>query len=103
MFQKSLVTNKLYGSCNRFEIFRCVPYIYVREKYGQTVVTRVDRLAKIRVCIAKCRCHLYSNQSCKENNVIPSRLRFRPPVRNAMGYKLMVRAGFSFHFRIPLK
>ena len=25
MFQKSLVTNKLYGSCNRFEIFRCVP------------------------------------------------------------------------------
>ena len=32
----------------------------------------------------------------KENYVLPSSLRFRPPLRSAKGYKLMVRTGFSF-------
>ena len=69
---------------------------YLREKYGQTVVTRVNRLTNIRVRIAKYRCHLYFNHRCKENHVLPSSLRFRPPLRSAKGYKLMVRTGFSF-------
>ena len=47
------------------------------EKYGQTVVTRVNRLANIRVRIAKYCCHLYFNHRAK-------------------GYKLMVSTGFSF-------
>ena len=50
----------------------------------------------IRVRIAKYRCHLYFNHRCKENYVLPSSLRFRPPLRSAKGYKLMVRTGFSF-------
>ena len=58
--------------------------------------TRVNRLANIRVRIAKYRCHLYFNHRCKENHVLPSSLRFRPPLRSAKGYKLMVRTGFSF-------
>ena len=70
--------------------------ILVWSKYGQTVVTRVNRLANIRVRIAKYRCHLYFNHRCKENYVLPSSLRFRPPLRSAKGYKLMVRTGFSF-------
>ena len=45
---------------------------------------------------AKYRCHLYFNHRCKENYVLPSSLRFRPPLRNAKGYKLMVRTDFSF-------
>ena len=28
--------------------------------------------------------------------MLPSSLRFRPPLRSAKGYKLMVRTGFSF-------
>ena len=73
-----------------------VNIFYLREKNGQTVVTRVNRLANIRVRIAKYRCHLYFNHRCKENYVLPSSLRFRPPLRSAKGYKLMVRTGFSF-------
>ena len=69
---------------------------HLREKYGQTVVTKVNRLANIRVRIAKYRCHLYFKHRCKENYVLPSSLRFRPPLRSAKGYKLMVRTGFSF-------
>ena len=69
---------------------------YLREKYGQTVVTRVNRFANIRVRIAKYRCHLYFNHRCKENYVLPSSLRFQPPSRSAKGYKLMVCTGFSF-------
>ena len=49
-----------------------------------------------RVRIAKYRCYLYFNHRCKENYVLPSSLRFRPPLRSAKGYKLMVRTGFSF-------
>ena len=69
---------------------------YLREKHGQTVVIRVDRLANIRIRIPKYGRHLYFNHSCKENYVLPSSLRFRPPLRSAKGYKLMVRTGFSF-------
>ena len=69
---------------------------YLREEYGQTVVTRVNRLANIRVRIAKYRCHLYFNHRCKENYVLPSSLRFRPHLRSAKGYKLIFRSGFSF-------
>ena len=50
----------------------------------------------IRVRIAKYRCHLNFNHRCKENYVLPSSLRFRPSLRSAKGYKLMVRTGFSF-------
>ena len=78
-------------SCHvNFNIF------YFREKYGQTVATRVNRLTNIRVRIAKYRCHLYFNHRCKENYVLPSSLRFRPPLWSAKGYKHMVRTGFSF-------
>ena len=49
---------------------------YLREKYGQIVVTRVNRLANIKVRIAKYRCHLYFNHRCKENYVLPSSLRY---------------------------
>ena len=38
----------------------------------------------------------YFNHRCEENYVLPSSLRFRPPLRSAKGYKLMVRTGFSF-------
>ena len=69
---------------------------YLREKHGQTVVIRVNRLANIRIRIAKYGHDLYFNQRCKENYVLPSSLRFRPPLRSAKGYKLMVRTGFSF-------
>ena len=71
-------------------------YVLLGEKHGQTVVIRVNRLANIRIRIAKYGHHLYFNQRCKENYVLPSSLRFRPPLRSAKGYKLMVRTGFSF-------
>ena len=71
-------------------------YILLGEKHGQTVVIRVNRLANIRIRIAKYGHHLYFNQRCKENYELPSSLRFRPPLRSAKGYKLMVRTGFSF-------
>ena len=60
---------------------------YLREKYCQTGVIRVNRLANIRVCIAKYHCHLYFNHRCNEYNVFPSSLRFRSPVQSAKGYK----------------
>ena len=66
------------------------------EKYGQTVVTRVNQLANIRVCIAKYCCHLYFNHCGKENYVLPVSFKFWPPLRSAKGYKLMVSTGFSF-------
>ena len=69
---------------------------YFREKYGQTVVKRVHRLANIRVRIAKYRSHLFFNHRCKENKVLPPSLRFRPPIRSVKGYKLMENTGFSF-------
>ena len=70
--------------------------IYLWAKYGQTVVTRVNWLANIRVRIAKFCCHLYFNHRCKENYVLQLSLRFWPPLRSAKGYKLMVSTGFSF-------
>ena len=54
------------------------------------------QLANIKVRIAKYRCHLYFNHGCKEIYVLPSSLRFRPPLRSTKGYKLIVRTGFSF-------
>ena len=60
---------------------------YLREKHGQTVVIRVDRLANIRIRIPKYGRHLYFNHRCKENYVLPSSLRFRPPLRSAKGSK----------------
>ena len=53
-------------------------------------------VANIRFRIAKYHCHLYFNRRCKENYVLPSSLRFWPPLRSDKGYKLMVRVGFSF-------
>ena len=67
---------------------------YLREKHGQTVVIRVNRPANIRIRIPKYGRHLYFNHRCKENYVLPSR--FRPPLRSAKEYKLMVRTGFPF-------
>ena len=60
---------------------------YLREKYCQTGIIRVNRLANIRVCIAKYHCHLYFNHRFNEYNVFPSSLRFRSPVQSAKGYK----------------
>ena len=60
---------------------------YLREKHCQTGVIRVNRLANIRVCIAKYHCHLYFNHRFNEYNVFPSSLRFRSPVQSAKGYK----------------
>ena len=44
---------------------------YLREKHGQTVVIRVNRLANIRIRIAKYGHDLYFNHRCKENYVFP--------------------------------
>ena len=73
-----------------------ISYRYLREKFGQNVVTRVRRLVNIRVRIAKYRSHLYFNHRCKDNKVLPLSLRFKPPIRCAKGYKLMENTGFSF-------
>jgi hypothetical protein len=66
----------------------------IREKYGQNDVSRLRNLINMKIRIAKYRSHLYFNHRCKENKVLPFRLRFKPPIRSKKGYKLMENTGF---------
>ena len=64
MFQKPLVTKKLYGSWNRSEICRCVRYSFCHEKNTQTPQrfweTRVYRLDKNRLDMMTTRSPLWA-------------------------------------------
>ena len=68
---------------------------YLQDKNDHTVFTKVPRLINIRVRIAKYCNRLFFNHRSEENKVLPIRLRFKPLVGNAKGYKRMKNTRFS--------
>ncbi|KXJ07425.1 hypothetical protein AC249_AIPGENE23490 [Exaiptasia diaphana] len=68
----------------------------VSHECGKKTFQLTRKLFTLNGNLARQRCHLFFNHRCKEEEILPKSLRFRPPVRNHEGFELCKRFGLSF-------
>ena len=77
-----------------------IPYYAVfnmiKTEIGQDGVAKSRKLEKVELKINKVFLDLKFNHSCKTENLIPSSLKFSPPVRSSRGFKLSKKFSLQF-------
>ena len=68
----------------------------IRTDIGQDRVAKSRKLEKVELKINKTFLNLKFNYSCKSENLIPSSLKFSPPVRSSRGFKLAKKFSIQF-------
>ena len=68
----------------------------IRTDIGQDGVAKSRKLEKVELKINKAFLDLKFNDSCKSENLIPSSLKFSPPVRSSRGFKLAKKFSIQF-------
>ena len=68
----------------------------IRTDIGQDGVAKSRKLEKVELKINKAFLDLKFNHSCKSENLIPSSLKFSPPVRSSRGFKLAKKFSIQF-------
>ena len=68
----------------------------IRDSYGFPANKAANTLLRMNIQLITAREQLIFNLRCKRNNILPKSLRLNPPIRNAQGYSIARRNGFSY-------